>query len=672
MPVRGSRPSAAGTPTSPGLDAAIAAPEDGPGHDQLIALNAALDELERAEERLARLVELRFFGGMTLEEAGGRPWACRRVRSSAIGARRVRSCMRGSAKGEARLTHDHAQRALELFDILVEMEASARMAWLAELELDDPALAEELGRMLAADARTSGVLDHQLAALAPAGIAPDPASGRANAPRSSASGHSSSPVPLGQGGMGEVWLAEREEAGFRQQVALKLLRRGLDSADSLRRFVQERRILADLSHPQIARFIDGGVSEAGVPWYAMEYVDGIPITDYAARHELDVRARVRLILEVSAAVAYAQNRLIVHRDLQALQHPGGSRGAAAPARLRHREAAGADRPGRRNRYGPARHVAGVRGARAGAGPADQHRDRRVRPRRGPVRAPDRRVAAPAHGRHARDARGPGAPGDHRAPERARAAGSEIRRHRRATLAPPNARARHRSRARPHRADRAPPRAERRYPDAAAFGDDLQRWLDGRPISAQPDSTGLPHAQVRRPAPARGAERGAIVLALVGGISAALWQAQLARAQAERAEAQLHRAEALKDFSLSLFREQDPFARGKPTPRSAAELIALGVERARNQFAGDVGQRTELLNDLGEIQTSLGELPAARAVLEQVVKEPADAFGERSVPHAAAQSNLASVLMALGDFPGALALLDRHAPTLEALAGPTRP
>lgn len=121
---------------------------------------------------------------------------------------------------------------------------------------------------------------------------------------------------LGRGGMGEVWLARRHDGDFQQEVALKLLLRGIDGEDRVRRFVQERRILAELSHPAIARFIDGGFADDGTPWYAMERVDGLPLTEYARRNRLDVRARLALMAEVAESVAYAQNRLVVHRDLK--------------------------------------------------------------------------------------------------------------------------------------------------------------------------------------------------------------------------------------------------------------------------------------------------------------------------------------------------------------------
>lgn len=121
---------------------------------------------------------------------------------------------------------------------------------------------------------------------------------------------------IGRGGMGEVFLAERCSGGFEQQVALKRVRHEALSVGLVERFLRERQLLARLAHPNIARLIDGGVSADGQPWLAMEFVDGERITDWANSRRLDVRARVALIREVAAAVAFAHSHLIVHRDIK--------------------------------------------------------------------------------------------------------------------------------------------------------------------------------------------------------------------------------------------------------------------------------------------------------------------------------------------------------------------
>jgi len=121
---------------------------------------------------------------------------------------------------------------------------------------------------------------------------------------------------LGEGGMGVVYLAERSDGAFDRQVALKLLRPGLDSGSFEARFLQERRTLAALEHPYIARLLDAGRAADGLPYFAMERVEGQPIDAWCQSHGLDVDARIALFLQVCEAVQYAHGRLIVHRDIK--------------------------------------------------------------------------------------------------------------------------------------------------------------------------------------------------------------------------------------------------------------------------------------------------------------------------------------------------------------------
>ncbi len=121
---------------------------------------------------------------------------------------------------------------------------------------------------------------------------------------------------LGRGGMAVVYEAVRNFGPMKQRFALKVIKRGADSDEVVSRFNVERQILASLNHPNIARLYDGGVSEDGRPYFAMEYVDGTPIVDYAREQELTVRQRLKLFIEVCSAVQYAHRNLVVHRDLK--------------------------------------------------------------------------------------------------------------------------------------------------------------------------------------------------------------------------------------------------------------------------------------------------------------------------------------------------------------------
>jgi eukaryotic-like serine/threonine-protein kinase len=121
---------------------------------------------------------------------------------------------------------------------------------------------------------------------------------------------------LGDGGMGTVYLARREDETYERDVAVKLIRSGLQSPDALHRFFAERQILARLEHPNIARLYDGGSTEDGRPYLVMELVEGVPVDEYCDRHALTVDQRLDLFRRICAAVEYAHQNLLVHRDLK--------------------------------------------------------------------------------------------------------------------------------------------------------------------------------------------------------------------------------------------------------------------------------------------------------------------------------------------------------------------
>jgi eukaryotic-like serine/threonine-protein kinase len=122
---------------------------------------------------------------------------------------------------------------------------------------------------------------------------------------------------IGAGGMGTVYRALREDENFKQEVAVKLMRASLEiRPEAVRRFLEERQILAGLAHPNIARLLDGGHTSEGAPYIVMEYVAGTPITDYCARNGLDLQARLRLFLQLATGVEFAHQHLVIHRDIK--------------------------------------------------------------------------------------------------------------------------------------------------------------------------------------------------------------------------------------------------------------------------------------------------------------------------------------------------------------------
>jgi eukaryotic-like serine/threonine-protein kinase len=121
---------------------------------------------------------------------------------------------------------------------------------------------------------------------------------------------------LGRGGMGAVYLAERADGQFQKRVAIKVLKRGTDTDEVLRRFRIERQILAELEHPNITRLLDAGTTMDGLPYFVMEFVEGTPLTQFVQREQVDLRDRLKLFLRVCSAVELAHRHHVIHRDIK--------------------------------------------------------------------------------------------------------------------------------------------------------------------------------------------------------------------------------------------------------------------------------------------------------------------------------------------------------------------
>ena len=121
---------------------------------------------------------------------------------------------------------------------------------------------------------------------------------------------------IGHGGMGEVYRAVRADGQYEKEVAIKVVRTGYGSSELLQRFLHERQILASLDHPNIARLYDGGTTEDGIPYLVMELIEGTPIDLYCEENDLGITERLKLFMDVCAAVQYAHQRLVIHRDIK--------------------------------------------------------------------------------------------------------------------------------------------------------------------------------------------------------------------------------------------------------------------------------------------------------------------------------------------------------------------
>ncbi|MBL9193912.1 MAG: protein kinase, partial [Opitutaceae bacterium] len=186
-------------------------------------------------------------------------------------------------------------RDWDVFAEAVELSAPERTALLAKLGNVDPSLARRVEALLAAHDRAGTFLADPPPAATPTHI-----------------GRYRLIERIGEGGFGVVYLAEQEEP-VRRQVALKVIKLGMDTASTVARFEGERQALALMDHPNIAKVLDGGETDTGRPYFVMELVRGVPITRYCSDAQLTMQARLELFIQVCHAVQHAHQKGIIHR-----------------------------------------------------------------------------------------------------------------------------------------------------------------------------------------------------------------------------------------------------------------------------------------------------------------------------------------------------------------------
>lgn len=204
------------------------------------------------------------------------------------------------------------QKVKRLLEEALELRTAERAAFLESLRADEPAVCVDVESLLRAHEAQPDFLEPPCAN----GAANDTVSSDSAAWTGRVLGSYRLLELIGEGGMGAIFRAVRTDGLHDRPVAVKLIRSGFSKEFFLRRFNEERRILASLDHPNIARLLDGGASPEGTPYVVMEFVDGLPIDVFCARHQLSVRARLELFRVVCGAVQYAHQNLIVHRDLK--------------------------------------------------------------------------------------------------------------------------------------------------------------------------------------------------------------------------------------------------------------------------------------------------------------------------------------------------------------------
>jgi serine/threonine-protein kinase len=201
-------------------------------------------------------------------------------------------------------------RVKEVFSSVVDLDAAGRECLLDDLCGTDDELRREVLALLASNDEVEDFIEQ------PAFAAPGALESEIDLSSNRRLGPYRIVREIGRGGMGTVFLARRDDGEFQQEAAIKVVSSAFLGKESLRRFRLERQILAGLNHPNIARLLDGGVTDDGLPFLVMEFVDGRPLLDHAEANNLTIAARLGLFMKVCEAVAYAHRNLVVHRDLK--------------------------------------------------------------------------------------------------------------------------------------------------------------------------------------------------------------------------------------------------------------------------------------------------------------------------------------------------------------------
>jgi serine/threonine-protein kinase len=560
------------------------------------------------------------------------------------------------------MDNQHFRKVNELFDGALKLPASERSAFLKQQCGDDQALFDDVLALLDADMASQVLLDG-VAASAIDVPADQLANGDEVGPYRIAE-------KLGTGGMGDVYLADRADGHFDQRVALKLIKRGMDTDEILRRFASERQILAGLQHPNIAQLLDGGTTDDGRPFYAMEYVEGEPITKYCDRLRLSIDDRLKLFVKVCDAVRYAQQRLVIHRDLKPsnimVTEEGRVKlldfGIAKVLTPETDDAPGMDltRTGMRimtPAYASPEQMQGERVTTA----ADVYSLGVVlyellsgrRPIRIEGLSPQQAEQAVASTEPSKpstelmsDPSDPKRPSDESTPE-------EIVRLRNTDLA--------------HLRKRLSgdldniclmalrKEADRRYSSAGELMEDIERHIHGLPVHARPDTTAYRLSKFWQRHRLAVSAATAVLFLTIGLVAYYTIQLALER---DKARLEADKATAVSEFLAELFELADPNeVRGEQL--TAREMLDLGVERVRTELVDQLDIQSEMFLVMANTFRNLGLYGEAATLIEDALEVRLELYGERHEDVATAYSRLADILYYDGKFDSSQAIMLRN-------------
>ena len=566
------------------------------------------------------------------------------------------------------MTPERWQQIESIVDEALDLLPEVRPAYVAHVCQGDAELLTEVNKMLASCERAATFLS---APAAPPGdfiaaLAEPPP------PEQPMDGQRIGPYEikreLGRGGMGAVYLAERADGVFNQRVAIKIIKKGMDSDDILARFRNERQILASMDHPGIAKLLDGGTTADGRPYFVMEYVKGIPIDEFCDRHRLSISDRLLLFHQVCEAVHYAHQNLIVHRDLKPgnilVTHEGVVKlldfGVAKmlDPDLHGGSAYGQTQTGVRMMtpdYASPEQVLGqpittasdiyslgvilyelLTGHRPYQMQSYVLREiERIIIEEDPVR-PSTAVATT---RRFETENGQTATIGPQTVTSVRSVNLE--RLRRSLQGDVDNIVMMAMRKEPHR----------RYGSAEQLAEDLERHMDGLPIRAHQDTVGYRVQKFVQRNQLLVTATAMIFLALIGGFGMALWQARIASFERDIARQQALRAERTKDFLVNVFEIAEP-SESKGREVTAEEILNRGAIRIGDELMGQPSLQAELREVIGTVYQKLGLYTSAEAQLAEALRLNRDLHGETSAEVARSLDALGAVLKDKGDYAAA--------------------
>jgi serine/threonine protein kinase/tetratricopeptide (TPR) repeat protein len=550
------------------------------------------------------------------------------------------------------------------FEQALELPEHLQSAWLSATHGSDLELVAEVRALLEAH-RAAGILDSPVVRSGPD---PEPADRRVGPYRLLRE--------LGRGGMGVVYLAERDDGQFRKRVAVKILRGSPDAEELHTRFLAERQILASLNHPNIAQLLDGGVTDGRLPYLVMEYVDGVPITDYCDAHRLGIRARLALFRHVCDAVSHAHQNLIIHRDLKPsnitvtrdgrvklldfgiakLLNPDLGAFATPVTRAHHRVMTPEYASPEQIRGDPLTTASDVYSlgivlyqVLTGHSPYNLTR----RSAHEIVEAVCERDPDRPSTKITRTHRLTFEDGSSREinPEAVSATrGASIERLRRQLRGDVDAIVMMAIRKEP----------ARRYHSTDALRRDIDRYLDELPVTAHQGSRWY---RVRKQLVRHRFQVAATAVvagSLLAGAGVATWQAAVARSERDRAQAalltaeqSLRQTEEVTDFLVDLFEASDPAESAGDTV-TARDLLNRGLNRV-DALSTEPAVQARVLGAIGRVHRSLGDYERAGPLLERSLALRRAALGPEHVEVAESMQELGTLLRLRGTYPAAESL-----------------